>query len=522
MTIRVTVLSAANLSRSPTDPLICPTVAVWAYGPGRVRIGESPESLFRHPENSNPLWHIHLDVDWFRVSYLEFVISHFRAIVANQVVAIIGIPLLQIPLGTPYTVPVTYTKPDQEPAEFTFQVDLIPRPPPSPIQPKWAHKRLYVYATYDPPIELAPTLPVTFGCVNSTDIEQRFSVFDEFVHWQSIGKASLGLISFGPTGPTHVVHLNRGKCDKSTSAFLVTSHSYAGTVTLNFLLAEDAAGTSPEHSLPRNESQGFLLQSSVQVTPGTVTCLPHSIRIVGRDYRVGVLASLVLPPGGDYAGFIGQISRLLSPDIVVRRRLLLPFALPFSISDAAALAGLPPPHRITIVSSFMPAAISGAGGSMQYYASVNLLAFDAAGQFVEQSGGALVSDDPRKYGTDPGFLRRPYYWDEQCVAVDLDALLAAGVCSLAVTMVPPHGWRLARFRRKAIRIVETDTKTEIGVHHVVSSWLDKEGLVVGGIVFANDCWSWVPAGEVVKNQSGSDFRSWWYQTLLHFRGEAPK
>jgi hypothetical protein len=533
MTIRVSVFSAANLSRSASDPDICPTVAVWAYGPGRFRLGETPESLFRHPQTANPLWQVSLDVDWFRVSQLEFVISHFRPVIPNKKVARIRVPIAQIPLGAPFTVPVTYNKPGQPSAQFTFQIDRSPSTPFTPISQKWAHKRLYVYATYDPPLPPTPgPLPVTFSVVHVHDMEQRFSVFDEFVHWQSMGKGSHGFVSLGPTGPTHVVHLNRPKCDKTTSGFLVTSQSYTGSVTLNFLLAESAKGFSPGHSLPRNESRGLLLQSSVAVAPGAFACLAHAIRITGHDYTVRQIEPAALPPGGDAAGFVRHVVNTICPDIVVRQRNLLPARFPSSLTAAAGVLGLPAPHRIGIVGSFVPIVVSNGQSSTTYYATVSLLAFDAAGRFVgidqKQSAsfsalfssavefnGAVATVMGAKYQPKMGVLRSPYYGDNQTFDVNLDALLAQGIWSLAVAMIPHPGWPLARFRRKAIRIVDADTKIEIALAHLSAPWVGKKwGMLAGGLVFANDGWSWLPGGDLVANANVPDFQGCWYQRLL--------
>jgi hypothetical protein len=488
-----------------------------------------------------------MDVDWFRLSTLEFIISHFRCVITNKVVARIRVPVFQIPLGTPYTVPVTYLNPDHPPAEFTFQIDIEPHHPLPRIRPILTHNRLYVYATYDPPIPLTSApLPVTFVCVNTRDSGPRFSVFDEFVHWQSIGKGSHGLLSFGPTGPTHVAYLNRDKCDKSTSAFIVQSHAYQGLVTLNFLLAERARGFLGDRSLPRKEWKGLLLQSSVEVSPGSLVCLRHCIRIVGERYTVRVLgyvpppcalpslphsicSSPFLTPGGDCAGFIHRIAQVIAPDAVLRRRrVLLPSALPFSLTAAASLVGLPAPHRVTIMGSHTPLPPARGRSGDHCYADFYLLAFDRAGHFVCQHDmryrtpacrslhGAVVGG----YAMD----HRPggYYSDNRCALVDLDALLAQGVFSLAVTMLNPKGWALNNYRRKGVRILETRSMIEIGVYHVAAPWVGNGwGMLVGGIVFANDCWSWVPAGEMVKNQDAAGFHACWSQSLLKFQGAPP-
>jgi hypothetical protein len=223
------------------------------------------------------------------------------------------------------------------------------------------------------------------------------------------------------------------------------------------------------------------------------------------------------------------------------RRVLLPSSVPHSLTAAASLVGLPAPHRVTIMGSYRPVASSSGKSTTYYYAGVYLLAFDAAGKFVGQHdkqawrmsvfdpaasssfNGAVFTDDPKKYVVDVGFLKSAYYWDSQCAVVDLDAPLAQGICSLAVSMLLAVGWRLSRFKRKAVRIVETSSKTEIGVYHVAAPWVGKRwGMLVGGLVFTNDCWSWVPAGDLVKNQNTAGFHACWYERLLQSREVPPK
>jgi hypothetical protein len=447
--------------------------------------------------------------------------------------------VIQIPLGVPFTVPVTYQKPVHNVSEFTFQIDLVFRPE-NPIEVKWAHKRLYVYATYDPPIQLSSgPLPVTFSCVNTRDLEQLFSVFDEFVYWHSIGKGSLGFLSFGPTGPTHVIHLNRGKCDRSTSGFLIRSVAYQGIVTLNFLLAEAAKGFSPSHRLAQSESIGLLLQSSVNVVPGSMYCLSHAVRITGRDYEIKQLPPLMVGPGGDTFGLVGQVVNALSPNIVVRRRNLLPIAFPYSLSDAARFVGLPPPNRIGIVSSFVPIVVNTGNTTVTYYATTRLLAFNAAGQFVAQHekqswgfapmtqdssfNGAMTTESASKYQPNIGTFRSPYYPDHHTVTVDLNVLLEQGIYSIAIAVYPDAGWTLPQFKRKAIRIIDVNTNTEIGLFDVVAPWRGKKwSMLVGGLVFVNDVWSWLSCENLIVSDDLVSFQTCWYQRLLQSQSLPPQ
>jgi hypothetical protein len=180
----------------------------------------------------------------------------------------------------------------------------------------------------------------------------------------------------------------------------------------------------------------------------------------------------------------------------------------------------------------VPVVVSNGKHSTTYYAWIHLLAFDAAGRFVgvldKQStsqlpfgspatsfNGAVVTVGGGKYAPDLGFIRSPYYRDHQAFDVNLDALIAQGIRSIAVAMIPHAGYRLARFRRKAVRIVDADSNLELGLSHVAAPWVGlKWSMLAGGIVFVNDGWRWLPAGDLVANRDVPVFGRCWFQRLL--------
>jgi hypothetical protein len=81
----------------------------------------------------------------------------------------------------------------------------------------------------------------------------------------------------------------------------------------------------------------------------------------------------------------------------------------------------------------------------------------------------------------------------------------------------PSSWsihRLVQFRRKAIRIVDEESKVEIGLSPVVMPWVAKKwGILTGGLVFVNDVWSWLPAGDLVVAANLPGFQACWHQRL---------
>jgi hypothetical protein len=212
---------------------------------------------------------------------------------------------------------------------------------------------------------------------------------------------------------------------------------------------------------------------------------------------------------------------------------LLHATLPSSLSEAADALGLAPPHRIGIAGAFTPN--DSDEKAFPDATAISLLAFDAAGRPVADDvkgqlitagaafNGAIQGFYPLKYQPHIGAFRSTYYEDHRSFDVDLDRLFAQGISSIAVAMTPGEWDRLAEFKRKAVRIVDPESKTEIALSHVVAPWVStKWGMLVGGLVFVNDGWSWVPAGDFVVKTSAPDYQARWYQRLLQAQCVIPQ
>jgi hypothetical protein len=274
--------------------------------------------------------------------------------------------------------------------------------------------------------------------------------------------------------------------------------------------------------------------------PGAVSCLPHAIWIDGHDYTVRQMPPLTLPPDSDFGNFVGTIVNGLSPNIAMKQRVLLPTRFPYSLFDAARLLGLPFPRQIGVVGSFQPIVVSSQDSSTTYYLRVKVLAFNAVGQFVclhdAQSwelqlfsgNKAILNDAIKKVDRSTfkpklGFLQSPYYSDTHAVVVDLDSLCQQGIYSIAIWVETYSSFSVARFRKKAIRIVDLASNIEIGLFHIAFPWVSKKwSLLAGGIAFANDVWSWVPAGDLIANQNMAQCQHCWYQRLLQSQSITPQ
>jgi hypothetical protein len=320
----ISVLGAQHLQFSEDDLEIAPKVEVIGRGVGLTLIGSTPCSVFRHPTLQNPIWETSLPCDFFRCHTLEFVVYHYRPIGFNKRVGTARISLRLICPGKPTTIPLQMEFTCHRQPTITFSA--LPQWTPFPMGAvKFAHKRIFVYTTYSPPIEGASeTLPVSFKCVSVDTIELRFSVLDETVPWESIGKGCLGAIFPGPTGDTYVAMLNRKKLARAITTFIICSHNYTGNVSLNFVLAETNYHTEIYRAHPTNEVIRLLSEIVVHVEPQSVTTIPHLFPAKKYDVLFAPLEPIVLTPDLTPSDYETRIANAISPGPPCVRRLMQP------------------------------------------------------------------------------------------------------------------------------------------------------------------------------------------------------
>jgi hypothetical protein len=155
--------------------------------------------------------------------------------------------------------------------------------------------------------------------------------------------------------------------------------------------------------------------------------------------------------------------------------------------------------------------------------SVTLLAFDASGQLIgvhdrqsaQSFAGAITTEPVGKYAVPSAApLGMCHYLDCQTFTIDLDGLLAPGIRSVAVAVSPYPGWPLAKFKRKAIKIVDPESKVEIGLSHIAVPWAGKKwGTLAGGLVLENDGFSWMPGGDMAGHGSLAGYVACWLRRL---------
>jgi hypothetical protein len=248
------VLSAHGLQFSETDLSISPMVEVIAHGVHQTYLGQTPCSPFHHAVTQHPIWNTILPFEFFDCHTIEFIVHHYRPIGFNRQVGSARVPLESVGVNQPMEVPLTMSFPSATAATLCFQ--LTPGWTPFPVvAPRRAQNRIYVYATYFPPLPALPpgeeTLPVSFKCVAVDTVEHRFSILDETLEWATVGKGCGPRVFLGPTGPTRLAMLSRGKLKRASVSFVVCTWGYSGNVTLHFVLAEVKRHHRPYHTASR-------------------------------------------------------------------------------------------------------------------------------------------------------------------------------------------------------------------------------------------------------------------------------
>jgi hypothetical protein len=290
----------------------------------------------------NPLWNVSLRSEFFRCHTVEFHVYHYRSVGFNTKVGVASISVLELQPGEPVTIPIQMLFPCsvQPTICFSFLPQWIPFPV---IREKRGHKRLFVYTTYSPPIE-SPTapFPVSFKCLAVDDVEGRFSVLDETVDWQLVGKGCLGHLSPGPTGPTYVGMLNRKKLKRVRVTFILCSANYTGNVTLNFVMSEVEWHSGIYRKLPDPNTVGILHQICVPVRPCFVGTIPFAVRVKKSHFLFEPIEPVLLEQFETPGAFEAQIALILLGKQCVRR-LLQPQFESWTIQRMAAVHGIPPP-----------------------------------------------------------------------------------------------------------------------------------------------------------------------------------
>jgi hypothetical protein len=382
---------------------------------------------------------------------------------------------------------------------------------------KFAHKRIFVYTTYSPPIEGASeTLPVSFKCVSVDKVERRFSVFDETVSWESIGKGCLGAIFPGPTGDTYVAMLNRKKLKRAITTFIICSHNYTGNVSLNFVLAETAFHSGIYRKHPTNEVVRLLNEIVVPVEPHRVTTIPYLFPAKKSDFLFNPREPIVLTPDLTPSVYETVIANAISPGRPCVRRLMQPLHTDGNLLEMADLCGVPNPSAVNLV--FGAETIKHDKYSSELWVAIQL--YNGYGQMVgsietcqmsmfkkrQAAGGRVRVEDERAFAMSGlALLDREFFRDSSNVRVEIGRL-PPDVCSISFVMF--DRWKHDRpheFKRPFVRVIDSQSQKELTLFSFRLEESERDdAILVGGLYFANDLWMFAPVAEKFKVKG--DFR----------------
>jgi len=217
-----------------------PFIRLYARGSAFYLIGETPFAK----KTNNPTFNSVFEFEFFRATTLIFEVVDHRVIGANESLGIAEVDITNFNEKTKLDVPINEQSGDAMLSIISIEIDLIPTTFPDQIQnlPKayQLNSRLYVFATYDPPIPNCSQelpMPVEICSIFSNPHYKFYTSFSYNTSWELIGHSSLGTVSRGPSGPTQIHRINPKKLSNTFLQFFIQSSNYDGKVTLNFLLA---------------------------------------------------------------------------------------------------------------------------------------------------------------------------------------------------------------------------------------------------------------------------------------------
>jgi hypothetical protein len=507
----VTVLGADGLQYSETDLGIQPKVEVIGRGVALTLVGSTPASVFRHPTTQTPQWQASMRCDFFRCHTLEFVVYHYRPVGFNTQVGRARIPLQSVRPGEPTTIPIAMDFRCHHQPTLTFSA--IPQwTPYSIIGPRLAHRRIFVFTTYSPPIE-GPRehFPVSFKCVSVDKVEKRFSVFDETVDWTSLGKGCLGHLFPGPTGETYVAMLNRAKLRRSFATFILCSHNYSGHVTLNFVLAETNGQTGIYRKHPTNEALGLLNSILIPVTENSAKTIAFKLRTKRLSFSFEPIEPLTLSSSEAPSAFEDRVAHAISPTPCTRR-LIQPRYRDRNICDMADICKIPNPSSINLLFGWVPLP----DDPSDYDLSIAIQLYDSYGCLVRSISSFRIGFFGEKKPTDSRVitesssafamhglgLKSELFLDRFNVRVNI-AQLFPDVCSLSFVAYSRDNEKPHEFKRKFVRIVEPQSKMELELFtYRMEDSNNTDAVLIGGLYFANDNWVFAPVVQTFACKEG--------------------
>jgi hypothetical protein len=510
MLYTIDLLGAQNLQSSFN---ISPKVEVFARGCSLTLLGSTPASFFNHPVNPNPVWNVFFRCDFFHCHTIEFHIYHYRPIGFNQKVGFASFSLPQILCPNPVTIPIQMFVPCDVPPTLSFivipQLVLFPV-----ISAKTHHNRLFVYTTYSPPIDSSASLPfpVSFKCVAVDKMVYRFSVLDETVDWQLVGKGCFGRLFPGPTGGTLVGMLTRRKIERALVTFILCSTNYTGIVTLNFVLSDAGYRNDIYRTLPNAKTMGLFHQISVPVRPCFAGTIPYVLCLTKSKFMLNPFVTIVL--NGNPGLFEMQIalSMLQKPCV---RRLIQPRFQDRTIQEMVFLQGVSVPGLINVVFGWCPIKRN----DHIFHLSIAVQMYDAQGIVVEnmiekrwrgfcpkRACGRRVSvlSNAHQFARRLGWGRSEYFEDQLNFEIAIDRL-PPEIWSISFVGYSRSNYSVHMFKRKFLRIIDPATGTELEMfNYRIEESKEKDVVLIGGLYFAEDLWTFKPSLRLFAVPGGAD------------------
>ena len=514
--LRVTVLSARNLWKSPTNNDVSPILTVYACGASVSFLGKDKQG-----KGSNPVWNKTWMIDFFRASKLRIEVADYKLLGRNHLIGYADIELCMFRLGEVSEVPLIQTfVPPNGSGMVSFELSIAPVTYSAfSMKPVKVHE-LYMFLSYDPNMqEPLEALPVTFRVNALVGDENVYSFFGDKADWTRIGYGGLGNGFLGPTGITHVGIIRACYFQRLKFIVEIVNKSYQGSITFHMVDMEISKKKGHYNLNSSTANKNRTVYEHTQAVPiGGVATVPMLFEITKKKLKFSDMDVCSLNDAASLTSFEDSLARRFLADSYSHQRNMLPRSEVVSLTEMCRTVGVDKmPNRVNLVlgiARMMEVFCTDADQVKMHaicvntrcliYASLELGLF---GFRTNCPNGELVLRPQKAFQRDyTSFFSRHICDDVVNVEINLLAfpldVVAIVVGQYAQNKNPAEWTHTLEIDAvptsyhcgymEYVRIFDSASAADIGVFQCRRSHFGSACSTYGALVRTGDTWSWVP------------------------------
>ena len=495
----ITLIGASNMHLEEGDAGVVPQVYVYCLGAVKSFLFKTKYKVTKRKQRVEIKWNQSVPFQFFRTSRFLFHLYH-KKLMGDFKRLGHGIMNLETdPLASPFKIELESdiegltTRPS-----ITVQVDYKFHPyPTAPLTVPC--DLIYVYLTYDP-IPADASAVCSVDCMYLNGSFRYYTVVTKYSAACLVGKTGGSMLFSGPTGWTPVLRINKNKITDSVMTFIVSSRSYAGTVTVNMVGVMREKKKDGIYYV-ESDKVALMHKEKVTVRPGCKVSLPEFFvntekKFIKRDIKSCVLQDI--RNLGDFErGIIGQVTP--KP---CWRRIMASIDRPLTLAESARFLGVADLSQLAVIWGWkrrVKDPENESSGKMNVFLHV----FDNQLKLVDSICPKRPFDKKKalngiihRHKKNP-YLLKPLddmpvkYKDHANVLIDMAKLrqkpeIFAMVVGITGTVFESN---VSKFWKTYVRMADPVTKKELMFYPYRITNSKAEGCVIGALIFKDDVWA---------------------------------